>query len=100
MLTSARLGTIPYVDGPFLIWLLIILKLPLVAALWLIWYAIKEPEPAADQDDGGSKVPDDPEPRPDRPRTPRRGPHATPPTPSPDRVRVAKGRTIRRPAGR
>jgi hypothetical protein len=88
------------VDIPFLLWMLVILKLPIVAALLLIWYAVQEPEPSNDEGEGGSKVSLDPSPRPDRPRPPRRGPHATPPKPSPERIRVAKGRRGRRPAGR
>ena len=87
-------------DVATLVWMFVILKLPIIAALLLIWYAVKEPDPASDEEDGGSRVPREPTPRPDRPRRPRRGPHAEPPAPAPERVRTAKGRRLRRPAGR
>lgn len=55
----------------------LVLKIPVVAAVWLIWHAIRsEPEPAeAAEDEGGTQN------RrfrrePKRPRGPRRGPHA------------------------
>jgi len=88
------------VDVPTFVWMFVILKIPIIAALLLIWYAVKEPEPIVDEGDGGSRVPCGRSPRPDRPRPPRRGPHAAPPAPSPDRMRVARGRRGRRPAGR
>ena len=89
-------------DVPTFVWMFVVLKIPIIAALLLIWYAIQEPEPEpiVDDRDGGSRVPRDPSPRPDRPRLPRRGPHAAPPAPSPDRIRVARRRPGRRPAGR
>jgi hypothetical protein len=100
MLTSRCLGTISFVDILFLLWMLVILKIPIVAAILLIWYAVQEPEPAAQDDDGGSRVPREPSPQPDRPRSPRRGPHAAPPAPPPERIRVVKSHRGRRPAGR
>jgi hypothetical protein len=56
--------------GWTLFFMIVILKIPLIAALWLIWYAIKEPEPTeeADQDRGPRRR------LPPRPRWPRRGP--------------------------
>jgi hypothetical protein len=70
------------------IWMFLVLKIPIAALLWLVWWAIKEPEPVgADEEDGGSKRPDRPHgPRPSRP--PRRGPHDGLPLPSPPRVRT------------
>ena len=71
------------------IWIMFVLKIPLVALLWLVWYAIHaEPEPAAeDSDDGGIGKPHPHEPRgPGRPR--HRGPHGDPVVPSPPRVRT------------
>lgn len=70
------------------IWMFVVLKIPIAALLWLVWWAAKEPEPViVDEDDGGSKRPDRPHgPRPSRP--PRRGPHAGLPIPSPPRVRT------------
>lgn len=78
------------------IWMFVVLKLPILAALWLIWYAVQEPKPAGDDSDergGGSDR--DPGPRPHRPRPPRRGPHATPPPQAPRRVRTRTGRGVR-----
>jgi hypothetical protein len=81
------------------VWMFLILKIPILAALWLIWWAIKEPEPVVDddQDSGGSDRVRHPRPR--RPGPPRRGgPHASPPPISPARVRtLAKGKRIGRP---
>jgi len=88
------------VDVPTIVWMFVVLKLPIVAAMLLIWYAIKEPDPIVDEEDGGNHVPREPDPRPTRPRPPRRGPHAAPPAPAPRRVRVAGDRRRRRPAGR
>ena len=39
------------------IWMFVILKIPILAALWLIWYAVQEPEPTVEESDergGGS----------------------------------------------
>ena len=56
--------------------LLVVLKIPVLGALWLVWWASRaEPlaEDAADQDDGGFRRL---RPQPRRPRDPRRGgPH-------------------------
>jgi hypothetical protein len=57
-------------DAWALIFMVVILKIPLVAALFIIWYAIKEPAPE-EEADGGLRGPRrDPKPR--RPRPPRR----------------------------
>jgi hypothetical protein len=76
------------VDALTVIWMALVLKIPIAALLWLVWYAAKMPEPVgADEDDGGSKRPDRPHgPRPSRP--PRRGPHTGAPLPAPPRVRT------------
>jgi hypothetical protein len=80
------------------IWMMVILKIPIAALLWLVWYAAKEPEPTVDedQDSGGSDRRHRREPR--HPRPPRRGgPHAAPAPATPPRVRtVAKGRRTSR----
>lgn len=69
-------------------YMFVILKIPVVAALWLIWWASRAPEPVdeADNEGGGS---DRVHPRPSRPRPPRRGPHAGPPPVPPRRTRTA-----------
>ena len=80
-------------DWTFL-YLMVGLKIPLLAALWLIWYAVREPEEeqAPDEDRGGRGG--GPHPRNRPPKPPRRGPHAEPPPPAPLRVRVARGRRV------
>jgi hypothetical protein len=66
----------------------LVLKIPVVSALLLIWYAVKEPAPAEDDADasggGGSHHP-----RLRPPRGPRRGPHSELAPPSPPRVRTS-----------
>jgi hypothetical protein len=77
------------------VYLMVALKLPIAALLWIVWWAIHaEPEPVEDQpgDDGGTKV--ERHPRKPLPRNPRRGPHGDPAPRSPARTRtvLAKGR--------
>lgn len=58
--------------GWTLFFMMVILKIPLAAAILLIWYAIKQ-EPTPEEEPGG----DERGPRrkpPSRPRSPRRGP--------------------------
>lgn len=77
--------------------LMVVLKVPIVALLWIVWWAIKAaPDTeAGGQDDGGTHRPNSPQPRtgpgPGRPR----GPHGEPSPPSPPRTRP-----VRRPASR
>jgi hypothetical protein len=74
------------------IYMMLFLKLPIAGLLWLVWWAIhqSDEDPFSTHDeDGGSKL----RPRPHHPRRPfprpsRRGPHGTPPPPSPARVRT------------
>jgi hypothetical protein len=81
-----------------ILWLALALKVPIVALLYLVWWAIKDPPVAMADDDGGGSPDRDPRPHPrDRPpHPPRRGPHGPPEPASPARVRVAKRRTLRR----
>lgn len=81
------------------LYLMVVLKLPIAALLYLVWYAVKAvPEPEAetqggdDEGDGGSKV--QRHPRPSTPPRPRRGPHGGPSPAAPKRTRrvVARGR--------
>ena len=70
-------------DVTTFIWMFVVLKIPIVAALWLIWYAIQEPEP-----ERGRRL------RPTAART------ASPTTGPPPRARRGAGRTPRpRPRG-
>lgn len=82
-------------DVWFFLWLMVGLKIPLGMLLWLVWYAAQPPEPevADDEGGGGSDRADSGGPR--TPLSPRRGPHGDPVPPAPQRVRVAKGRTLR-----
>ncbi|MFN8202776.1 MAG: hypothetical protein U0S48_09450 [Solirubrobacteraceae bacterium] len=74
------------------VYLMVFLKLPIIALLLLVWWTTRPgPEHDSEQDggddDGGSRVPRHPRP-PLRP-LPRRGPHRGNPTPaSPARVRA------------
>lgn len=85
-------------DWTFL-YLMVFLKLPIVALLLLIWWAIRQ-NPATNDDDGsdedgGTKRPRHP--RPPLQPLPRRGPqHGMPAPASPPRVRsvVARSRTL------
>jgi hypothetical protein len=56
--------------GWTLFFMIVILKIPMVAALWLVWYAIKEPEP--EEEATGTER--GPRRNPPKPRWPRRGP--------------------------
>jgi hypothetical protein len=66
------------------------LKIPLIALLWLVWWAVRaepEPESSSDDDDGGIRRPHERLPRePHGPR--RRGPHGDPVVPAPPRTRT------------
>jgi hypothetical protein len=81
------------------IWLLLILKIPIVGLLLLVRWAVRqEPETeAAGGTDGGvgpaSKPLAPTHPRPSLPRHPRRGPHGEPAPASPSRVRTVTVRT-------
>jgi hypothetical protein len=79
--------------------MLVILKIPIIALLTLVWWAVKqEPEPVdGDPREPLRRGPDHPRP-PRNPRAPRRGPHAEPPPPTPQRVR-ARGKRVERTHG-
>jgi hypothetical protein len=85
------------VDATF-IFMMLALKIPIVALICLVWWAVKqepEPEPSSSGGDGGTKVPPHPRhPRRPLPRHPRRGPHGGSVTHPPPRVRsvVARAR--------
>ena len=71
------------------LWVMVALKLPLAALLWLVWWAIHaepEPEGSSEDDDGGIRGPHERQPEPPGPR--RRGPHGDPVVPSPPRTRT------------
>jgi hypothetical protein len=76
------------------LWLMLALKLPLAALIYIVWWAIKqEPEQPSSSEDGGSAVkPPRPHPRKPLPRRPRRGPHGDPAPNPPARVRSVRAR--------
>ena len=80
------------------VWMMIVLKLPVIALLCLVYWAIKQTDAELEQPPGGGGGNDRHPHRggPRRPRPPRRGPHAEPAPPSPARVR-ARGRQLTRP---
>jgi hypothetical protein len=74
------------------------LKIPLIALIYIVWWAIKqepEEETQSSDDDGGIK-PRRMHPRKPFPRRPRRGPHGDPVPQPPSRVRSvrAKARSV------
>ena len=72
-------------------WLAVILKIPIVALLTIVWWAVREPPvPEAEPNDGEGGSPRYPHPRTRPPQPPRRGPHGDPQPMPPDRVRVAR----------
>jgi hypothetical protein len=82
------------------VYLMVILKIPIFALLWLVWWSIHQTpdEWSASEDDGGIKKAPPRHPRPRLPRTPRRGPHGAPASVPPPRTRavVARARTLHR----
>ena len=79
------------------IWLMFAMKVPIVALLWIVWWAVRAKPETASEDDGGNGeggIGDrhkPPRPRPTPPR--RRGPHGSPVAPSPPRVRAPGDRS-------
>jgi hypothetical protein len=72
------------------IWLMLVLKIPLIGAFWIVWWAIHavdDPADASESDGGQGDISPPSAPRPQAP--PRaRGPHGDPLPPSPARVRA------------
>jgi hypothetical protein len=86
--------------GWAMLYLFLALKIPLCAAIYLVWWAIRqEPDPSEDVRDDGGTARKRPHPIPKLPRTPRRGPHGDEVPASPPRVRPvvrARGRDLAR----
>jgi len=89
------------VDAWTFLWLMLFLKIPIVALFLIVRWAVRQTPDEWQQQDGGIG----PRPRPlhpHRPRTklpraPRRGPHREPPPGSPARVRAhARGQRLTR----
>src|SRR3954447_5995037 len=93
------------------IWLMLVLKIPIAALLYIVWWAVHqdtEPDTDGSDGDGGTKVREPHGHRPLPPRLPRRpgrprrrGPHGDPTLPSPRRTRtrttVVRSRDPERP---
>jgi hypothetical protein len=74
------------------IWLLVILKIPIVALFLIVRWAARPPETAGGEDGGIGPRPRPRQPHHPRaplPRLPRRGPHGAPAPGSPARVRAS-----------
>jgi hypothetical protein len=72
-------------------WLAVVLKIPIFALLYLVWWAIRQSDVEVEPvDEGGGSDRTGHGPRARPPKPPRRGPHADPPPRPPERVR-AKG---------
>src|SRR3954470_12869133 len=92
-------GSIPISVGWALFYMMVILKIPIIALLWLVWRAVKqEPEPAGGEAREHPRPGPDHPPRPRKPGPTRRGPHAEPPPVTPKRTR-ARGKRIERTHG-
>jgi hypothetical protein len=82
------------------VYLMLILKIPIVALLTIVWWAIRStPEDSTSEradDNGGSKTRQRPRhPRKPLPRHPRRGPHGDPLPLPPPRARTVVARARR-----
>jgi hypothetical protein len=74
------------------IWLMFLLKIPIVALFMIVRWAIRGPELTGEEDGGIGPRPRPVHPHHPRsrlPRSPRRGPHGTPSPLAPARIRTA-----------
>jgi hypothetical protein len=76
------------------IFMMVVLKLPILALFGIVWWAVRQkPEEADDASgSGGSAKPSSPHPHSPLPHSPRRGPHGEPAAPAPPRMRVSGSR--------
>jgi hypothetical protein len=85
------------VDTWTFIWLMVFLKIPIVALLLLVRWAVRAvPEPAPEENGGIGRLPRHP--RPSLPRLPRRGPHHGGSVPAPPprmRTVLVRSRPVR-----
>jgi hypothetical protein len=75
-----------------MLYLFVALKLPVLAACLIIWWAVRQEVDHDDDSDGGGGR-RRPHPAPKLPHAPRRGPHREAAPPSPARVRTAAARS-------
>ena len=75
------------------IWLMFVLKVPILMLLGIVWWAIRQTDEEEITGEGGTgdRRPTR-HPRPPRPRRPRRGPHGDPLPEPPARVRGLRAR--------
>jgi len=78
------------------LWIMLALKIPLAALIYLVWWAIRHEgdEPSSSDEDGGIRRHQRPPRHPRRPfpHHPRRGPHGDPAPRPPARVRTVRAR--------
>jgi hypothetical protein len=80
------------------VWLMLGLKIPIAALIYIVWWAVKdppEPVPAPDdrRGDGNDRAGEHRHPRKPLPRHPRRGPHGGLAPQPPARMRTTRART-------
>lgn len=78
----------------------LILKIPVLAACWLIWHAVRavpDPVEGTEESGGSERGRFRRQPKPKRPRGPRRGPHAPDAQPVPCPTEGESLRVLRRP---
>jgi hypothetical protein len=83
------------VDAWTFLWLMLFLKIPIVALFLIVRWAVKDPPQSAAEDGGIGPRPSPDHPHRDRsrrPRPPRRGPHRGPAPAAPPRVRALTAR--------
>src|SRR3954449_8794825 len=87
-------GTVPTKVSWTFLYLMVGLKIPIAALLYLVWWAIHQvPETEPGAGDGGNRRPRHP--RPPLPRRPRpRGAHGLPVPVPPQRMRVVTARSL------
>ena len=71
-----------------MLYLFVALKLPIVAAGLIIWWAVRQEPDYSDEGGGGRRRRGRPHPPPTLPHAPRRGPHREPAPLPPERIRA------------
>ena len=82
--------------GWTMLYLFVFLKLPILAACYIVWWAVHQEDKPGDEASGGGGGQRRPHPRKPFPRLPRRGPHGEAALASPPRIRRPRFRTRRR----
>jgi hypothetical protein len=80
--------------GWTMFYLFVALKVPILMACWIVWWAVHQVPDLADDEDGtgGGGQHRRPHPPAPLPHAPRRGPHGEPALPGPSRVRPLNAR--------